>query len=269
MGDQCARQLLYAAAAAVCHLSLLFIYCYLLSVIFRCLLLCVQILDLSKIEAGKLELEQRTFNVRQCIEGAVDVVSERCAKKGLDLHYYAPVDNPLLAIGDITRLRQIIINLLSNAKKFTHQGEVTVTCVPKLLAVELPTHVTAKLQQPSNASSNSNGDAAAGLLSPVLPLNNALRDTDVSKFSYYEFLFEIRDTGIGIGKHLCSCVIVRCFCRLSLLVHYLQHALTRCWLLSLRCVCTLLFVAEENMHRLFKTFSQAETSVSRNFGGTG
>ncbi|MEM8487636.1 MAG: ATP-binding protein [Bacteroidota bacterium] len=85
------------------------------------------ILDFSKIEAGKLDLESRPFYLHQCIEEALDIVSHRAFDKGLDLAYYIDPEVPQAVMGDVTRLRQVIINLLSNGIKFTAQGEVNIS----------------------------------------------------------------------------------------------------------------------------------------------
>jgi PAS domain S-box-containing protein len=85
------------------------------------------ILDFSKIEAGKLELEHYPFELRACVEAALDVVAARATEKGLDLAYLLDPNVPRVIVGDVTRLRQILINLLSNAVKFTEEGEVVVS----------------------------------------------------------------------------------------------------------------------------------------------
>jgi PAS domain S-box-containing protein len=85
------------------------------------------ILDFSKIEAGKLELESQPFDVRECLESALDLVATRAAEKGLDLAYLLPEGAPAAIVGDVTRLRQILLNLLSNAVKFTEKGEVVLS----------------------------------------------------------------------------------------------------------------------------------------------
>jgi PAS domain S-box-containing protein len=82
------------------------------------------ILDFSKIEAGRLDLEKEAFGLRECVEGALDLVSSSAAKKGLDLLYEIAADAPSQVRGDVTRLRQILLNLLNNALKFTERGEV-------------------------------------------------------------------------------------------------------------------------------------------------
>ncbi len=85
------------------------------------------ILDFSKIEAGRLELEAQPFDLRECVEGALDLVATRAAEKGIDLAYLTGDGIPAGVIGDVTRLRQVLLNLLSNAVKFTERGEVVLT----------------------------------------------------------------------------------------------------------------------------------------------
>jgi PAS domain S-box-containing protein len=85
------------------------------------------ILDFSKIEAGKLELESQPFDVRECVESALDLVASRAAEKGLDLAYLIAEGTPAAIAGDMTRLRQVLLNLLSNAVKFTERGEVVLS----------------------------------------------------------------------------------------------------------------------------------------------
>jgi signal transduction histidine kinase/CheY-like chemotaxis protein/ligand-binding sensor domain-containing protein len=84
------------------------------------------ILDFSKIESGNLELESHDFDLRQCIEQVMDLLAGKAAEQGLDLVYQIDYTVPIQIIGDSMRLRQILINLLNNALKFTHKGEVFV-----------------------------------------------------------------------------------------------------------------------------------------------
>jgi PAS domain S-box-containing protein len=82
------------------------------------------ILDYSKIESGRLELEHRAFDLRQCIETCIDVLAARAAEKKLDLLYSIDPTVPEAISGDFVRFRQVLVNLLSNAVKFTAKGEV-------------------------------------------------------------------------------------------------------------------------------------------------
>jgi PAS domain S-box-containing protein len=83
-----------------------------------------EILDFSKIEAGRLDLEREPFAVRQCLESALELVATSAADKGLDLAYLIDPQTPHTIVGDATRVRQILLNLLNNAVKFTDLGEV-------------------------------------------------------------------------------------------------------------------------------------------------
>jgi signal transduction histidine kinase/DNA-binding response OmpR family regulator len=136
------------------------------------------ILDFSKIEAGKMELEQKDFVLRNCIEEVLDLFASKANKMGIDLIYQIDFKVPTTLIGDSLRLRQVLINLVSNAIKFTQQGEI-------FIGVNLL---------------NVNGDKAS-------------------------LGFEIRDTGIGIPS--------------------------------------------DKLDRLFKAFSQVDSSTTRKYGGTG
>jgi PAS domain S-box-containing protein len=122
------------------------------------------ILDFSKIEAGKLDLEEEPFNLRNCVEESLDLVGMKAAAKQLDLACELDTNAPTFIYGDVTRLRQILINLLGNATKFTETGEVVVK-------------VTAKQIFESNVSSKE---------PEKLPTSN------------YEIQFTVKDTGIGI-----------------------------------------------------------------------
>jgi len=84
------------------------------------------ILDFSKIESGKLTLETQPFNLRECVEDALDLLAANAAQKGLDLVSHMDDDVPELVVGDVTRVRQILVNLIGNAVKFTHKGEVAI-----------------------------------------------------------------------------------------------------------------------------------------------
>jgi CheY-like chemotaxis protein len=118
------------------------------------------ILDFSKVEAGKMELEKQPFDLRACLESALELLATKAAEKGLDLAYVIDPGAPETIAGDVTRLRQILINLLNNAVKFTEQGEVVISVTGEPLTEE-------------------NEDEQADL---------------------YELHFAVRDTGIGIPQ---------------------------------------------------------------------
>lgn len=136
------------------------------------------ILDFSKIESGKLELENQAFDVRDCVEDSLELLASKASEKGIDLTYLVDSNVPVTINGDITRLRQILTNLISNAIKFTTKGEVFISVNARVIEDNL-----------------------------------------------YELYFAVKDTGIGIPQN--------------------------------------------KLDRLFKSFSQVDSSTTRNFGGTG
>ncbi|HEY1171996.1 MAG TPA: response regulator [Verrucomicrobiae bacterium] len=84
------------------------------------------ILDFSKIESGNLELERNPFDVRQAVDDTLDLFCTGAFDKGLELACVMELDTPPCILGDVTRFRQILANLISNAVKFTRKGEVVV-----------------------------------------------------------------------------------------------------------------------------------------------
>ncbi|MFY9226597.1 MAG: response regulator [Blastocatellia bacterium] len=136
------------------------------------------ILDFSKIESEKLTLDSHPFDLLECVEKSIDLVASKAKEKHLQLLYLIDNSVPKQLLGDFNRLRQVIINLLSNALKFTQKGEVIL-----LIKARKTTSTTYKLK------------------------------------------FAIKDTGIGI--------------------------------------------AQDKISNLFKSFSQVDASITRNYGGTG
>ena len=136
------------------------------------------ILDFSKIEAGQLELEEHSFRLRECFEDALDLMAVKVGDKQLELTCLVEPNVPQTLVGDPTRMRQILVNLIGNAVKFTSEGEIAVSVSSQLL-----------------------------------------------KDGLYEVHTSVRDTGIGID--------------------------------------------DECMNRLFKAFSQVDSSTTRKYGGTG
>ncbi|MEZ4594442.1 MAG: ATP-binding protein [Chloroflexota bacterium] len=82
------------------------------------------ILDFSKIDSGMLELEEQTFILRECVEEAIDLVAAETTAKGIYINTFIEPDVPTFIQSDMTRLRQILLNLLNNGVKFTPQGEI-------------------------------------------------------------------------------------------------------------------------------------------------
>ena len=95
------------------------------------------ILDYSKIEAGKIELEKLPFNVADCISETLNLLAPKASEKGLDLTYSISESVPRTLIGDANRLKQVLVNLIGNAVKFTERGEIVVSVHTKNLGNHL------------------------------------------------------------------------------------------------------------------------------------
>lgn len=91
------------------------------------------ILDLSKIESGNLQLEAKAFNCIDVLTSAYNLLSKQAIDKNINLQYQINYDIPTMAIGDSSRLRQIFINLIGNAIKFTQQGQITIAVNGKFM----------------------------------------------------------------------------------------------------------------------------------------
>ncbi|MEH1855997.1 MAG: ATP-binding protein [Nostoc sp.] len=141
-------------------------------------------LDFSEIQSGHLELEEEPFALRNCIHEALYMLAPTAREKGLKLTFLDTPEFPTTIVGDITRLRQILINLISNAIKFTETGSIEVS-----------------------VTTRKNSD-----------INHSAANTD-------EIQFSVKDTGIGIPR--------------------------------------------DRLERLFKAFSQVNSSINRQYGGTG
>jgi CheY-like chemotaxis protein/HPt (histidine-containing phosphotransfer) domain-containing protein len=127
------------------------------------------LLDFSKIEAGKLELIQADFSLRGAVGDTLRALAVRAHKKGLELIYQVQPDVPDALIGDVGRLRQVLLNLAGNAVKFTDEGEVVVTVKSEIrnLNSEIP-----------------------------IPQTSTPRASESSEDIVV--VFEVKDTGIGI-----------------------------------------------------------------------
>jgi PAS domain S-box-containing protein len=136
------------------------------------------ILDFSKIESGKLELEEQPFDLRACVEQAISLVAPKAAQKDIELAYLIQPEVPTQIIGDLTRLRQVLMNLLNNAIKFTENGEV-------VLSVELGIR-----HRGLGIRGNRDFVQETSSQSPISVGKEQL---------LYEIQFAIKDTGIGIA----------------------------------------------------------------------
>jgi CheY-like chemotaxis protein len=138
------------------------------------------ILDFSKIEAGKLDVEMQPFDLHECVESALDMITNRAAEKGIELAYLFDDHAPHTVLGDAMRLRQVLTNLLSNAVKFTERGEIVVTVDTK----NKEQRTKNKEQETDNQEpKTAHGEPTAH------PATHNPR---------YELHFAVKDTGIGI-----------------------------------------------------------------------
>ncbi len=135
------------------------------------------ILDFSKIESGKMDLERSPFELQNCIEESLELLAPRASEKGLELAYFIDDSVPKNILGDVTRLRQILVNLLGNAVKFTESGEIVVCCTAKKIEV-----LAAK-----------SSPEITNILDPQPLAIKQLADS-----RKYEIQFAVQDTGIGI-----------------------------------------------------------------------
>ncbi len=85
------------------------------------------LLDFSKIESGKLELEHRPFEISSCVEETLDLFAGQAAARHIEVAHHIDADVPAVVLGDVNRLRQVLSNLINNAIKFTPKGSVTLT----------------------------------------------------------------------------------------------------------------------------------------------
>lgn len=99
------------------------------------------VLDFSKIEAGQVELEHLPFSLETCIESTFDIFTGDAAQKGIELTYLFDDTAPRRIVGDMTRFRQVLTNLVGNAVKFTERGEISVQIAGELQAEQPILHV--------------------------------------------------------------------------------------------------------------------------------
>ncbi|KAG2235247.1 hypothetical protein INT48_004714 [Thamnidium elegans] len=149
------------------------------------------ILDYSKIDSGKLTLERSMLDLTYVVESAIKLISSNYLSKGLVLWYNIAPDLPIHVFGDIVRLRQILLNLLSNAFKFTQTGYVYVS-------VELYKHA---LRTPSSRGDDEDDDCVMPY-SATVPASQSpsAKENDINPLDITQYLFSVKDTGIGIPK---------------------------------------------------------------------
>jgi len=180
------------------------------------------ILDFSKIESRQLDVEQVAFDIRQCVEEAADLVAPRASEKGLEIVYALDPGAPWGIVGDLARVRQVVINLLTNAVKFTAQGMV-------LIEVKRGEGVKGKelgvrSKEEDKKSRIEDRGSKSGPVDETLDARPETRNGEDGA-GWCEVQFSVKDTGVGIPA--------------------------------------------DRMDKLFKSFSQVDSSTTRLYGGTG
>ena len=158
--------------------------------------LITDVLDISKIEAGKLELEHLEFDVRDLVEDAATVVRLTAERKGVALRCDLSPSLPAKVMGDPGRLRQVLLNLLSNAVKFTDHGEIVVRGeVEKAFTAE-----NADRRGFTAESAERRGEREDTREDPrQAPPSGSLSSSALSAVNGFVLRFEVSDTGVGIA----------------------------------------------------------------------
>jgi signal transduction histidine kinase/DNA-binding response OmpR family regulator len=144
------------------------------------------LLDFSKLEAGRIELERLTFDPRDVVESALDLLGDQARKKGIEMVAAFDANVPDSVEGDPSRLRQVLLNLVGNAVKFTERGSVSITLqcesCPALASASASASALAFASASASASGTASREQAA---SQPVSLQRELR-------------FTVHDTGVGI-----------------------------------------------------------------------
>ncbi|KAF9127022.1 hypothetical protein BGW39_006177 [Mortierella sp. 14UC] len=246
------------------------------------------ILDFSKIESGNLKLAPEKLDLPRLLESVCNLVLMQAATKGLGLTFVIHPDTPIEVLGDLVRIRQILLNLLSNAIKFTEKGNIVVKLEPKpkMSRSFHKTHYEADDEKESENSTGGEGGRAHETSGLLLNVEHAGSDlsldlADSRARSRSETGGSGSDTGYSTQSSSTPAEKWSSSRRQDNLgdnddVNNNNHASSSSSSTDENQVDLLWSVADQGVgipaqqiHKLFKSFSQADDSVTRNFGGTG
>jgi signal transduction histidine kinase/DNA-binding response OmpR family regulator/HPt (histidine-containing phosphotransfer) domain-containing protein len=187
------------------------------------------ILDFSKIEAGKLELEETDLDVRAVVEEVAGLLAESAQRKQLELRYVVEPPVPGQLRGDTGRLRQVLLNLVGNAVKFTERGQIV-----------LRARLTEDVGRTDTVAKAASDGPSTGWPARQLPASTATPDGDTPR----------------VSPSSSPLAATRTRASSAVLVHFAVSD-------------TGIGIARDVQERLFEAFTQADSSTTRRFGGTG
>ncbi|KAG0077522.1 hypothetical protein BGZ92_001880 [Podila epicladia] len=219
------------------------------------------ILDFSKIESGKLKLSPESLDLPWLLESVCNLVAMQAGTKGLGLTFVVHPETPIKVLGDLVRIRQILLNLLSNAIKFTNKGNIVVKLEPK-----------PKMVPRVYADDNDDMDASQETSHLMLHAGHGSSDSSLdlratsrlTKTTSHGSSTMVGSWGTN-NKHDKDHSIASTNTASTAMQSDENENVDLLWSVA----DTGVGIPAAKMDRLFKTFSQADDSVTRNFGGTG
>ncbi|KAG0209299.1 hypothetical protein BGX28_010402 [Mortierella sp. GBA30] len=206
------------------------------------------ILDFSKIESGKLKLAPESLDLPWLLESVCNLVSMQAATKGLGLTFVVHPETPVQVQGDLVRIRQILLNLLSNAIKFTEKGNIVVKLEPKprtARSIDSSKYETDDSEHSTHELSSLLCHTSPPSAVTTLRMEHATSPSSSTAVASWASVHSQGKASTTLADH--------------------ENTVELLWSVADQ-GCG---IPARRMHKLFKSFSQADDSVTRNFGGTG